>query len=115
MTDPQQNIDIKTFGDVTKINPYGTDPEEIQKWIDAQKEGVRALEQRYEQPNWWKVMAGFAKPQLGGFIASMGSAAQALGENVELQRAQQLPIAQMRAQIAQAGILLEQKIGRAHV
>ena len=74
---------------------------------NAQQEALQALENLYAQPNWWKVAAGFAKPQLGGFMASLGSASEALGENVEQQRTQQLPIAQMRAQLAQTNLLLD--------
>ena len=85
---------------------YGATAEQMQELQDAQKEALTALEQRYAQPNWWKVAAGFAKPQLGGFMASLGSASEALGENVEQQRAQQLPISQMRAQLAQTNLLL---------
>ena len=108
MTDPQQNIDIKSFGDPSKINPYGASTKELEAYSEALNKGVEALQQRYENPNWFKVAAGFLKPQLGGFGASLGSAAQAMGENVELQRAQEFPIAQMRAQIAQTNILLGQ-------
>ena len=108
MTDPQQNIDMKSFGDPSKINPYGASTKELEAYSEALNKGVEALQQRYENPNWFKVAAGFLKPQLGGFGASLGSAAQAMGENVELQRAQEFPIAQMRAQIAQTNILLGQ-------
>jgi hypothetical protein len=45
---------------------------------------------------------------LGGFGASLGSAAQALGENVEKQRESQLPSAQMRAQLAASKISMGQ-------
>jgi hypothetical protein len=58
-----------------------------------------ALEQRYANPNWFNVAAGFFKPQLGGFAASLGSAAQVLGENVEQQRANQIPLFNVRAQV----------------
>ena len=61
---------------------------------------LKALEQRYANPNWFNVAAGFFKPQLGGFAASLGSAAQVLGENVEQQRANELPIYAARAQVA---------------
>ena len=55
-----------------------------------------------------KVAAGFLKPQLGGFFASLGSANQALGEQVELQRAVAPTVAQMRAEIAKGNIALGQ-------
>ena len=60
--------------DVTKINPYGANIEDLQSIRDATQQAVTALEQRYQQPNLFKVAAGFLKPQLGGFGASLGSA-----------------------------------------
>jgi hypothetical protein len=42
---------------------------------------------------------------LGGFLASVGSASQALGETEEKRREAELPIAQMRTQLAQSKIL----------
>jgi hypothetical protein len=94
--------------DPSKINPTGAAPEDLseyQKSLDAQ---IKALEQRYANPNYFKVAAGFLKPQLGGFFASLGSASEAMGENVEQQRAAELPIAQMRTQLAQSKILTGQ-------
>jgi hypothetical protein len=94
--------------DPSKVNPAGAeqgDLEEYQKSLDAQ---IKALEQRYANPNYFKVAAGFLKPQLGGFFASLGSASEALGENIEQQRAAELPIAQMRSQLAQSKILTGQ-------
>ena len=95
--------------DMTKINPYGLEDERLTGLQKAQQEAIDALQKRYEEPNWFKVAAGFAKPQLGGFLASLGSAAEALGENVEQERAQQLPIAQMKLQVQQANMMLGQK------
>jgi len=91
-----------------QINPYGLSQERLQELYNAQRNAITALEQRYAQPNWFKVAAGFAKPQLGGFLASLGSAAEALGENVEQQRSQQLPLAQMKIQTFQTQMLMEQ-------
>ena len=94
--------------DPSKINPAGASQEDLteyQKSLDAQ---IKSLENRYAQPNYFKVAAGFLKPQLGGFFASVGSASEALGENVEQQRAAALPIAQMRSQLAQSKILTGQ-------
>ncbi len=86
------------IADITKINQYGM-PSDMQKeLLDANDAGLAALQQRYAEPNWFNVAAGFFKPQLGGFSASLGSASQALGENLENRRANELPIAQMRAQ-----------------
>lgn len=91
-----------------KINFYGADVSDTQAYQDALAASVQALEQRYANPNWFNVAAGFFKPQLGGFAASLGSASQALGENVEKQRESQLPLAQMRAQLAASKITMGQ-------
>jgi hypothetical protein len=103
--------DNKVMGglpDPSKINQYGAEPTDIQEYQQSLKDSISALEQRYANPNWFNVAAGFFKPQLGGFGASLGSAAQALGENVEKQRESQLPIAQMRAQLAASKISMGQ-------
>jgi len=71
---------------------------------------IKSLEQRYAQPNWFKVASGFLKPQLGGFAASLGSASEALGENVEQQRAMELPIAELRAKLAQSKAVMGQNV-----
>ena len=92
--------------DMSKLPLYGQDDERLLEINQAQKDAVKSLEERYKNPNWFKVAAGFAKPQLGGFLASLGSAAEAMGENVEQERAQKLPIAQMKLQLAQSNMLL---------
>ena len=86
--------------DISKANFYGQTPDAQQELINANESALKALQQRYENPNWFNVAAGFFKPQLGGFAASLGSASQALGENLEKQRANELPVAQQRAQLA---------------
>ena len=89
-----------------KLPLYGQSEDRLKELNDAQREAIDSLERRYEKPNWFKVAAGFAKPQLGGFLASLGSASEAMGENVEQQRATQLPVAQMKLQLAQSNMLL---------
>ena len=93
----------------SKLNTYGMTEQQLEKYNQIQEDAVKALESRYAQPNWFKVAAGFLKPQLGGFGASLGSASEALGENIEKQRASALPVAQMRAQLAQSQMLLGSK------
>lgn len=95
--------------DPSNINLYGAAPADTEEYQRALQSSVDALQQRYENPNWFNVAAGFFKPQLGGFSASLGSAGQALGENLEKQRESQLPIAQMRAQLAASKIAMGQK------
>lgn len=104
-------FDIKSPLDISKWNPVGDDVPAIaaekQKSLDAQEKLVKSLEERYANPNYFKVAAGFLKPQLGGFFASLGSASDALGENVEAQRAIAPTIERMRAEVAQGRIGME--------
>lgn len=106
MAEKQDVSGLSSAMDMSKLPLYGSSEDQIQALRDAQQEALTSLENRYAQPNWFKVAAGFAKPQLGGFTASLGSAADAMGDWVEQQRAQQLPIAQMKAQLAQSNLLL---------
>jgi len=96
------------FADPAKINPYGAKEEDLSEYQQSLQDSVNALQMRYAQPNWFNVAAGFFKPQLGGFAASLGSASQAMGENLEKQRESQLPIAQMRSQLAMSKIAMGQ-------
>ena len=109
MATPSKQQNYNFSGGLGNINPAELPEESVQKYRNILDEQVRALEQRYDKPNYWKVAAGFAKPQLGGFLASLGSAADAMGENLEKKREQELPISQMKVQIEQADILLRQK------
>jgi len=77
----------------------GKTDDQVRAEADALDTAEQALAQRYAQPNWFNVAAGFLKPQLGGFGASLGSAAQALGENLEKQRENELPLYAVRAQV----------------
>jgi len=108
-TEPKYSLS----SDPSKVNPYGAPEEQLNEYQQSLKDQIAALEQRYANPNWFKVAAGFLKPQLGGFAASLGSAGEALGEGVEQQRAAALPIAQMRAQLAQSNILTGQNKAQA--
>jgi hypothetical protein len=105
------NKSIQSGLSMANANLFGveaTDPR-MKAILDAQEAGLQALEQRYANPNWFNVAAGFFKPQLGGFAASVGSASQALGENVEKQRENMLPIAKMRSDIALTQLAMGQK------
>jgi hypothetical protein len=95
--------------DVPKVegikNPtgVGTNPDisaALEKYNESIEDYAKQLEQRYARPNLYKVAAGFLKPQLGGFAASLGSASEAMGEQEELQRAISPTVAQMRSQLA---------------
>ena len=71
-----------------------------EEYLKAAKDYADKLEQRYAKPNYFKIAAGFLKPQLGGFSASLGSANEAMGEQAELERAIAPTVAQMRSQLA---------------
>lgn len=87
---------------------YGAKDEDISEYQKSLDDSIKALQQRYAQPNWFNVAAGFFKPQLGGFAASLGSASEAMGQNVERERESQLPIAQMRTQLAMSKAVMGQ-------
>ena len=95
--------------DPANINFYGAQEADVNEYQKSLQDSINALQQRYANPNWFNVAAGFFKPQLGGFAASLGSAAQALGENIEKERETQLPVAQMRAQLAASKIAMGQR------
>jgi len=95
---------LNAFGDPSKLNFFNAREQDQQEYQKALQDSLDALEQRYSQPNWFKIAGAFAKPQLGGFMASLGSAADVMGENIEQQRASQLPISQLRAQLAMSKI-----------
>ena len=81
------------------INPAGLTSENLTEYQKTLRDAMTSLQQRYENPNWFNVAAGFFKPQLGGFAASLGSASQALGENLEKQRQTEIPLAQMKVEL----------------
>jgi hypothetical protein len=89
--------------DYTKIIPggVGSDPAVTEQFLKSNKaveDYATALEDRFKNPNWYRIAAGFAKPQLGGFMASVGSAAEEAGRQQEAARAIAPAIARMRAE-----------------
>jgi hypothetical protein len=101
---PPAEYQVKSPLDFSKIKPAGLDEPEIRKQFDlatkASNDYAQSLEDRFRDPNYFKVAAGFAKPQLGGFVASLGSAFEALGDYREQQKAIQPSIARIRAETA---------------
>lgn len=95
--------------DPGSINPYGANQTDIDAYNQSLEDLKNSIAHRYDQPNWFQIAAGFAKPQLGGFLASLGSASQAYGQQVENQRQSVIDAAKIAAQQKQAGILLGQK------
>lgn len=98
---------------IGKMNLYGVDDSEREKALEASNTGLAALRARYENPNYFKIAAAFAKPQLGGFMASLGSAAEVMGENVEQQRANEIPIFNASSQNSAMRVALAQKANAA--
>lgn len=88
---------------------YGIEDPQLQEYMALLKENETALKARYENPNWFNVAAGFLKPQLGGFAASLGSAGAALGDWQEKQRANELDVAKMRSEIGMTKMVLSQR------
>jgi hypothetical protein len=109
MANQPQLSGLSLVPDISKANFYNADEGNMANLQKAQEDALAALQQRYAQPNWFNVAAGFLKPQLGGFTASLGSASQAMGENLENQRASELTAAQMRSQIALTKMAVTQK------
>jgi len=88
---------------------YGIEDPQLQEYLALLEENKTALKARYENPNWFNVAAGFLKPQLGGFAASLGSAGAALGDWQEKQRANELDVAKMRSEIGMTKMVLSQR------
>lgn len=103
---------------LSKVNPTEittTFKEPADKIMQAREDYARALEERFRKPNWWKVMAGFAKPQLGGFVASLGSAGEALGEYEAQKRMVGPTVARLRAENAAQELAMAQGIKAANI
>ena len=111
MTEQDPNKTDYTFaGGLSGVNPAELDPQDIQKLRDVTDQGIEALKHRYDNPNWFKVAAGFAKPTGGNFLASLGNALEPLGENVEQERANIQPVVNAQILREQSNMLLGQKI-----
>ena len=98
---------LSAFGE--QPSPFMAEPSDMDEYQLALQQSLTALQNRYSQPNYWKIAAAFAKPQLGGFMASLGSANEVMGEKLEQQRAQEMPIAQLRAQLASSKVSMGQR------
>ena len=102
-----QKSALQPFGEIKQPNFYGL-PDASREWNNTYDDITERLEKRYATPNLWEISAAFAKPQLGGFMASLGSASEAMAKNVEQQRAQEIPLAQIRL-MKQQNVLQQQK------
>lgn len=101
---------LSTAFDPAKFPVYDVPQQTIDQYQNAINKQINALEARFAQPNLYNIAAGFFKPQLGGFFASLGSAAEAEGQRLEQERAMAIPIAEMRAKLAQSQAMMGQNI-----
>jgi hypothetical protein len=109
---------LKTPAPLSEINPTEvttTFKEPFEKVNKAREDYAELLRERYSKPNWFKIAAGFAKPQLGGFLASLGSANEALGEYEAQRRMVEPTIARMKAETAAAELGFGQGIKGANI
>ena len=95
---------MATTGALPASTPYmiGGDDQAKQEYFDAIQKTLAALEARTQQgPNWFQVGAAFLDPgRTGSFGEAAGRAAGIIGAQQEKMQEAQLPIAQMRAQLA---------------
>lgn len=76
------------------------DPDEKQKYTESIQKVLTALEGRQQIP-WFQMAAAFADPgRTGSAMEGFGRGMGVLGKYQEEERARELPIAQMRAQLA---------------
>jgi len=95
---------MATTGALPASTPFmiGGDDQAKQEYFDAIQKTLAALEARTQQgPNWFQVGAALLDPgKTGNFGEAAGRAAGVIGAQQEKQLEAQLPIAQMRAQLA---------------
>jgi hypothetical protein len=104
-------FDLPEFAEPKNPTGIGTNTQvtdAYNEYIRAREDAANKLEERYAKPNYFKIAAGFLKPQLGGFAASLGSASDAMGEQTELERAIAPTVSQMRSRIALSKVGLAQ-------
>ena len=95
---------MATTGALPSSSPFmiGGDDQAKQEYFDAIQKTLAALEARTQQgPNLFQVGAALLDPgRTGNFGEALGRAAGVVGQYQEKQNEAQLPIAQMRAQLA---------------
>ena len=85
---------------VTGVNPIGASDSAAQQYQAGLQSALEALQQRANAPNMFNVAAGFLTPGPGGFFGELGHASQALAQWQEQQRQMQIPIANLKIQMA---------------
>ena len=80
----------------------GADDQARQEYFDALNKTLQALEARASGgPNLWRVAGEFLDPgRTGSFGESLGRVAKGVGADIEKQRELEVPLMQMRAQLA---------------
>jgi hypothetical protein len=95
---------MATTGALPSSTPFmiGGDDQAKTEYFDAIQKTLAALEARTQQgPNWFQVGAALLDPgRTGNFGEAAGRASAVIGAQQEKQQEAQLPIAQMRAQLA---------------
>ena len=95
---------MATTGALPSSSPFliGGDDQAKTEYFDAIQKTLAALEARTQQgPNWFQVGAALLDPgRTGNFGEAAGRAAGVIGAQQEKMQEAQLPIAQMRAQLA---------------
>jgi murein DD-endopeptidase MepM/ murein hydrolase activator NlpD len=87
------------------------DPEQLAKYNSAIDAQIKALDNR-GNTNWFNIAAAFANPgRTGSFAEGFGNAMGVVGKQREVEEANAMPIAQMRASLAsqQLGVANKQK------
>lgn len=92
---------LNALKDTAVPSEIGGDTDYSTKYIDALNKINETLNQRANQPmNWFSVAGALLKPgRTGNWSEGVSNAADVVGQQVEQQRREELPVAQMRAEI----------------
>ena len=92
---------LNALKDAPVPTEIGGDEDYSSKYIDALNKINETLNQRTSQPmNWFSIAGALLKPgRTGNAGEAIGNAADVVGQQVERQRQEELPVAQMKAEI----------------
>ena len=92
---------LNALKDAPVPSEIGGDEDYSSKYIDALNKINETLNQRTSQPmNWFSIAGALLKPgRTGNAGEAIGNAADVVGQQVERQRQEELPVAQMKAEI----------------
>ena len=102
---------LNAMKDAPVLSATGADEDYAAKYANALEKISQTLDARTNlTPNYFNIAAGFLKPtRSGSFSESAGNASEAYGQQIERQRMEALPIAQMRAEILGKGYEVEKQ------